>query len=803
MAPSSKQASKPSADSHELIRVQGARENNLKDVSVELPKRRLTVFTGVSGSGKSSLVFGTIAAESQRLINETYSAFLQGMMPSLGRPEVDVLEGLTTAIIVDQERMGANARSTVGTATDANAMLRVLWSRLGKPHIGGSNAFSFNVPSVSGVGQIAIEKAGGKKVEKRSFSVTGGMCPRCEGMGSVSDIDLTQLYDDSKSLNQGALTIPGFSMEGWYGRIFNGCGFFDPDKPIKKFTKKELADLLYKEPTKLKIDGINLTYTGLIPQIQKSYLSKDVEAMQPHIRAFVERAVTFTACPDCAGTRLSEAARSSKIQKLSIADACAMQISDLAQWVKALKEPSVAPLLAALGHTLDSFVEIGLGYLSLDRASGSLSGGEAQRTKMIRHLGSALTDVTYVFDEPSAGLHPHDIQRMNELLLRLRDKGNTVLVVEHKPEAIEIADHVVDLGPGAGTAGGQVMFEGTVEGLRASGTLTGRHLSDRAALKPQVRKPSGVLEVRGASSHNLKKVNVDIPLGVLVVVTGVAGSGKSSLIHGSVAKREGVVTVDQSAIRGSRRSNPATYTDLLEPIRKAFAKQNGVKPALFSANSEGACPTCNGAGVIYTDLGMMAGVSSTCEDCEGRRFQASVLEYRLGGLNIAEVLDLPVADAVTFFGEGKARTPEAHAILQRLADVGLGYVRLGQPLPTLSGGERQRLKLATHMGAEGGVYVLDEPTTGLHLADLAQLLGLLDRLVDSGKSVIVIEHHQAVMAHADWIIDLGPGAGHDGGRVVFEGTPAQLVKAKATLTGQHLAAFVRGRTPTATKPARS
>ncbi len=793
MAPSSKQPSQHTADSHDMIRVQGARENNLKDVSVEIPKRRLTVFTGVSGSGKSSLVFGTIAAESQRLINETYSAFLQGMMPTLGRPEVDVLDGLTTAIIVDQERMGANARSTVGTATDANAMLRVLWSRLGKPHVGSSNAFSFNVPSVSGVGQIAIEKAGGKKVEKRSFSVNGGMCARCEGMGSISDIDLTQLYDEKKSLNEGALTIPGFSMEGWYGRIFNGCGFFDADKPIKKFTKKELADLLHKEPTKIKIDGINLTYTGLIPQIQKSFLSKDVDAMQPHIRAFVERAVTFTTCPDCGGTRLNEAARSSKIKKLNIAEACAMQISDLAEWVRGLDEPSVAPLLKTLSHTLDSFVEIGLGYLSLDRASGTLSGGEAQRTKMIRHLGSSLTDVTYVFDEPTVGLHPHDIQRMNELLLRLRDKGNTVLVVEHKPEAIEIADHVIDLGPGAGTAGGQIVFEGTVEALRESGTLTGRHLSDRATLKPSVRKPTGTLKVRGASAHNLKKVDVDIPLGVLVVVTGVAGSGKSSLIHGSVAKGEGVVAVDQSPIRGSRRSNPATYTDLLEPIRKAFAKANGVKPALFSANSEGACPTCNGAGVIYTDLGMMAGVSSVCEDCAGRRFQPSVLEYRLGALNIAEVLDLPVADAVTFFGEGKARTPEAHAILQRLADVGLGYVRLGQPLPTLSGGERQRLKLATHMGAEGGVYVLDEPTTGLHLADLAQLLGLLDRLVDAGKSVIVIEHHQAVMAHADWIIDLGPGAGHDGGRVVFEGIPADLVKAKSTLTGEHLAAFVSGR----------
>ncbi len=780
------------ADAHDLIRVQGARENNLKDVSVDIPKRRLTLFTGVSGSGKSSLVFGTIAAESQRLINETYSAFLQGFMPTLGRPEVDVLEGLTTAIIVDQERMGANSRSTVGTATDANAMLRMLFSRLGKPYVGSSNAFSFNVPSVRGVGTISVEKGGGK-TEKRTFTVNGGMCPRCEGMGSVNDIDLSALYDDSKSLNEGALTIPGYSMDGWYGRIFRGCGFFDPDKPIRKFTKKELDDLLHKEPTKVKVEGINLTYAGLIPTIQKSMLSKDVDALQPHIRAFVERAVTFRNCPDCGGTRLSESARSSRIQGINIADTCAMQINDLASWVSGLDEPSVAPLLATLRHTLDSFVEIGLGYLSLDRPSGTLSGGEAQRTKMVRHLGSSLTDVTYVFDEPTIGLHPHDIQRMNGLLLRLRDKGNTVLVVEHKPETIVIADHVVDLGPGAGTAGGEVVFQGTVDGLRASGTLTGRHLNNRASLKPSVRTPSGVMEVRGARTHNLQNVDVDIPLGVLVVVTGVAGSGKSSLIRGSVCGRDGVVSVDQAPIHGSRRSNPATYTGLLEPIRKAFAKANGVNAALFSANSEGACPTCNGAGVIYTDLGMMAGVTTVCEDCEGRRFHASVLDYRFGGLDIAEVLDLPIGDAVGFFGDGKARIPAAHAILHRLADVGLGYLRLGQPLPTLSGGERQRLKLATHMGADGGVYVLDEPTTGLHLADLERLLGLLDRLVDSGKSVIVIEHHQSVMVHADWIIDLGPGAGHDGGRIVFEGTPADLVAARSTLTGEHLAAFVEGR----------
>ncbi|MGX1669150.1 ATP-binding cassette domain-containing protein [Streptomyces sp. NPDC055400] len=780
------------ADSHDLIRVHGARVNNLKDVSVELPKRRLTVFTGVSGSGKSSLVFGTIAAESQRMINETYSTFVQGFMPTLARPEVDVLDGLTTAIIVGQERMGGDARSTVGTATDANAMLRILFSRLGKPHIGSAKAFSFNVASISGAGAVTIERGGEKVKERRSFSIVGGMCPRCEGRGSVTDFDLTALFDDSKSLSEGALTVPGYSVEGWYGRIYRGCGFFDPDKPIRKFTKKELHDLLHREPTKIKVDGINLTYEGLIPKIQKSMLSKDIDSLQPHIRAFVERAMTFTSCPDCGGTRLSEAARSSKIKNISIADACSMQISDLAEWVRGLKEPSVAPLLKALGDTLDSFVEIGLGYLGLDRPAGTLSGGEAQRVKMIRHLGSSLTDVTYVFDEPTIGLHPHDIQRMNDLLLRLRDKGNTVLVVEHKPEAIAIADHVVDLGPRAGTEGGEVVFEGTVEGLRASDTLTGQHLDDRASLKPTVRTPTGKLGVRGAGTNNLQDVDVDIPLGVLTVVTGVAGSGKSSLIHGSVAGQEGVVTVDQAAIRGSRRSNPATYTGLLDPIRKAFAKANGVKPALFSANSEGACPTCNGAGVIYTDLAMMAGVASICDECEGKRFQASVLDYHFGGRDISEVLAMSVAEAEQFFGAGEARTPAAQKILQRMADVGLGYLTLGQPLTTLSGGERQRLKLATHMAETGGVYVLDEPTTGLHLADVEQLLGLLDRLVDSGKSVIVIEHHQAVMAHADWIIDLGPGAGHDGGRIVFEGTPAELVADRSTLTGEHLAAYVGG-----------
>ncbi len=780
------------ADDHDTIRVTGARENNLKNVSVELPKRRLTVFTGVSGSGKSSLVFGTIAAESQRMINETYPAFVQGFMPSLARPDVDGLEGLTTAIIVDQERLGANSRSTVGTVTDANALLRILFSRLGEPHIGSPQAFSFNIPTVHGGGAITIEKGEGATTLVRDFAQLGGMCPRCEGMGQVNDIDLTQLYDADKSLNEGALTIPGYTADGWATRMYSESGFFDPDKPIRDFTETELHDLLYKELVKVKISGINISYEGLVPRIQKSMLSKDPDAMQPHIRAFVERAVTFQSCPECGGTRLNEGARSSKIGGVSIADACAMQISDLAEWVRGLDEPSVAPLLANLRHLLDSFVSIGLGYLSLDRASGTLSGGEAQRTKMIRHLGSSLTDVTYVFDEPTVGLHPHDIQRMNELLLRLRDKGNTVLVVEHKPEAIAIADHVVDLGPRAGAAGGEIVFEGTVDELRRADTLTGRHLDDRARLKDAVRGPRGVLEIRGASTNNLRDVDVDLPLGVLVVVTGVAGSGKSSLIHGSVSPREGVVTVDQGAIRGSRRSNPATYTGLLEPIRKAFAKANGVKPALFSANSEGACPNCNGAGVIYVELGVMAGVETVCEVCEGRRFDSSVLEYRLGGRDISEVLAMPVSEALAFFSEGEAKLPAAQAVLQRLVDVGLGYLGIGQPLTTLSGGERQRLKLAVHMAEDGGVYVLDEPTTGLHLADVEALLGLLDRLVDSGKSVIVIEHHQAVMAHADWIVDIGPGAGHDGGRVVFEGTPAQLVADRSTLTGRHLAEYVAG-----------
>ena len=776
------------ADQHNLIRVRGAREHNLKDVSVELPKRRLTAFTGVSGSGKSSLVFGTIAAESQRLMNETYSAFVQGFMPQQSRPDVDVLEGLTTAIIVDQERMGANPRSTVGTATDVNAMLRIIFSRLGSPRIGSPNAFSFNVASVSGAGAVTLNKGGREVKERRSFEVLGGMCAKCEGRGSVSDFELSELYDESLSLAGGALKVPGYSMDGWWGRIF--ADLFDVDKPIKDFSKRELDTLLYKEPTKVKVEGVNLTYDGLIPRIQKSMLSKDREAMQPHIRAFVDRAIVFRTCPDCDGTRLNESARSSKIDGRSIADACAMQITDLLEWVRGIKAPGLEPLLDKLLDTLESFVEIGLGYLSLDRPTGTLSGGESQRTKMIRHLGSPITDSTYVFDEPSIGLHPHDIQRMNKMLLKLRDKGNTVLVVEHKPEMIEIADHVVDLGPRAGTAGGEICFEGTVEGLRASGTLTGKHLDDRAKLKPSVRTASGAIEVCGANQHNLKNVDVDIPLGVLVAITGVAGSGKSTLIHGSVSKREGVVAVDQGAIKGSRRSNPATYTGLLDPVRTAFAKANGVKPALFSANSAGACPECKGAGIIYTDLGMMATMESVCEVCEGKRFDSAVLEYTFGGKNIAEVLDMSMAAALEFFAAAESKVPKAAKILTQLVDVGLGYVSLGQALSTLSGGERQRLKLAIHMLEDADTYVLDEPTTGLHLADVEQLLALLDRLVDAGKSVIVIEHHQAVMAHADWIIDLGPGAGLEGGSVVFEGTPADLVADGTTLTAQHLAKYV-------------
>ncbi|WP_194409743.1 ATP-binding cassette domain-containing protein [Microbacterium cremeum] len=775
------------ADSHEVIRVIGARENNLKNVSVEIPKRRLTVFTGVSGSGKSSLVFGTIANESQRLINETYPTFVQQFMGQLSRPEVDGLENVSPAIIVDQERMGSNARSTVGTATDAHAMLRMLFSRLGQPHVGSPQAFSFNIPSVSGAGAMTVEKGGRKVEERRSFEITGGMCPRCEGLGEASEIDLDELYDKTKSLAEGALTIPGYNVDGWMVKGFTESGFVDPRKPIQDYSEQELADFLYKEPTKVKMSGINMTYEGLVPKITKSMLQKDRDSLQPHIRAFVDRAVKFTACPDCGGSRLNEGARSSKIRGISIADAAAMQISDLADWLATIDEPEVAPLMAGLRQTIASFVEVGLGYLSLDRSSGTLSGGEAQRTKMIRHLGSALTDITYVFDEPTAGLHPHDIARMNDLLRQLRDKGNTVLVVEHKPEVIEIADHIVDLGPGAGRAGGEVQYEGDVAGLRASGTITGRHLDDRARLKPATRDPKGVLEIRGANQHNLKDVDIDIPLGILTVVTGVAGSGKSSLIHGNVPAFDDVVVVDQSPIKGNRRSSPATYTGLLDTIRAAFAKANGVKPALFSANSEGACVACRGLGVIITNLGFTQTVETLCEVCDGSGFSDEVLEYLLDGKNIAEVLAMTAAEASVFFTKGPA-----HTTLSRMMDVGLGYLTLGQALNTLSGGERQRLKLAISMAKKGAIYVLDEPTTGLHLADVDNLLGMLDRLVDAGNSVIVIEHHQAVMAHADRIIDLGPGAGHDGGEIVFQGTPADLVANGDSLTAKHLREYVGG-----------
>ncbi|MDO7869525.1 excinuclease ABC subunit UvrA [Nocardioides jiangxiensis] len=774
------------ADNHDFITVQGARENNLKDVSVAIPKRRLTVFTGVSGSGKSSLVFGTIAAESRRLIDETYSTFVQGFMPTLPRPDVDALSGLTTAILVDQERIGANPRSTLGTVTDANAMLRSLFSRLGQPYIGGPTAFSFNIPTTK-VGGVSVTESGKKNVVRQQVYL-GGMCPACEGRGTVSDLDLTAIIDESRSLEEGAILVPGYTADGWMVSAFKAV--VPADVPVGQLSEEQKADLLYAEPRKVRVDKINITYEGLIPKIRKSMFSKDPESLQPHIRAFVERAAVFGECPRCEGTRLNESARTSKIKGLDIGDVCRMQVTDLADWVRTIGEPVVAPLVDGLLHLLDALTEIGLGYLSLDRPSGTLSGGEAQRTKMVRHLGSALTDVTYVFDEPTIGLHPHDIERMNKVLTELRDKGNTVLVVEHKPETIAIADHVVDMGPEAGTGGGEVVFEGTYDELRAADTHTGRALAYRARLKDRVRERTGVIEVRDATSHNLDHVDVDIPTGVLTVVTGVAGSGKSSLVHGSVAGRAGVVVVDQAPIKGSRRSNPATYTGLLEPIRKAFAKACGVKPALFSANSEGACPTCNGAGVIVTELGFMDTVSTPCEDCGGKRFQASVLELRWGGLNIAEVLDLPVSEALAFFSAGETKTPAAASILARLEDVGLGYLRLGQPLNTLSGGERQRVKLAMNMKDSGGVFVLDEPTTGLHLKDVDNLLRLLDRIVDAGKTVIVIEHHQAVMAHADWVIDLGPGAGHDGGRVVFEGTPAALVADRSTLTGQHLAAYV-------------
>ena len=751
------------ADRHDRIEVRGARENNLKDISLDIPKRRLTVFTGVSGSGKSSLVFGTIAAESQRLINETYSAFLQSFMPSQARPDVDSLRNLSAAIIVDQEPMGANVRSTVGTATDAHTLLRILYSRLGTPHVGTSAAFSFNLPE--------------------------GMCPACEGLGRASAIDIEQLVDRDKSLNEGAITVPNFGVDTWYWRVFADSGYFDRDTKLRDYTPEQWERFLDGPSAKLKVGGINLTYEGLVPKVRRLYLDKDRDSAQPHIRAFIDRVATFAPCEACGGTRLNEAARSATVRGVTITECSAMQLDELASFIRGIDDPSVAPLIATLRETLDSLVNIGLGYLSLDRESSSLSGGESQRVRMVRHLGSSLTDITYVFDEPTIGLHPHDIQRMNELLVLLRDKGNTVLVVEHKPEVIAIADHVVDLGPGAGTAGGRICFEGTVAGLHASDTLTGRHLDHRVELRQDVRERTGEVTITGATLHNLRDVTVSIPLGVMTVVTGVAGSGKSSLIHGYLPRHEGVVVVDQSAIRGSRRSNPATYTGLLDVIRTLFAKANKVSASLFSANSEGACPTCKGIGLVYTDLALMAGVASVCEECEGRRFTPEVLRYQYQGKDISEVLAMPVAEARAFFSTGPAQ-----AILTRLDDVGLGYVGLGQALTTLSGGERQRLKLAVNMAKAGTIYVLDEPTTGLHLADVDRLLGLLDRLVDDGNTIVVIEHHRAVMAHADWLIDIGPGAGHAGGRVVFEGTPQELVSRGDTLTAEHLRSYV-GITP--------
>jgi len=760
------------ADSHDVIQVRGARENNLSGVSLDIPKRRLTVFTGVSGSGKSSLVFDTIAAESQRLINETYTAFVQNFMPSLGRPDVDALRNLSAAIIVDQERIGANARSTVGTATDAHTMLRVLFSRAGTPYAGPPSVFSFN------------------RAE--------GMCPVCEGLGRTTEFTLDELVDREKSLNQGPIRAPGFSVDSWHWQLMAQSGLFDPDLPLKDYPPEAWHQFLYQEPMKIRVGKSNLTFEGLVTKLKRQYLSKDPQSMQSHARAFAERAIRQETCGECGGVRLNAAARSVTVDGRTIGECSAMQISDLADFVAGIKHSGVGPMLEGLRELLESFVTIGLGYLSLNRESSTLSGGEAQRVKLVRHLGSSLSDVTYVFDEPTVGLHPHDIQQMNDLLLQLRDKGNTVLVVEHKPETIRIADHVVDLGPGAGLAGGRLCYAGDVTGLTASGTLTGQYLDHRVNVRDDVRQPTGKLSIAHATLHNLRDVSVDIPLGVLTVVTGVAGSGKSSLVHGSLAGRDGVIIAGQEPIRGSKRSNPATYTGLLDPIRSAFAKANKVKPGLFSANSVGACPTCKGIGLVYTDLAMMAEVASVCEDCNGARFTAEVLEYRLRGKNISEVLRMTVAEAREFFTSGTART-----ILDRLATVGLGYIGLGQPLTTLSGGERQRLKLAindwgggvgnvSNTVKTGSIYILDEPTTGLHLADVDKLLGMLDTPVDQGNTVIVIEHHQAVMAHADWLIDIGPGAGHDGGRVVFTGTPADLVESSPTTTAEHLRRYVSG-----------
>ncbi|MDO4258593.1 MAG: excinuclease ABC subunit UvrA [Actinomycetaceae bacterium] len=781
----------------DLIRVRGARQNNLKNVSVDLPKRQLTVFTGLSGSGKSSLVYDTIAAEAQRALNETHSAFVQGFLPTPPRPDADEISGITAAISVSQEPLGANPRSTVGTATDIDAKLRVLFSRCATPHIGGPQAFSFNVPSVTGAGAVTVTKGERKLAQKKSFSIVGGMCPKCEGRGEVSDLNLDEIVDMDRSIDDGAILVPGYKVGGWSVRQYSESGFFPSDKPLRSLNKRQLETFLYGEQTKVVVSDINITYEGLIPRLRKSIFSKDIDAVQPHIRAFIERAATFAQCPDCEGTRLAESARSAKLQGLSIAEANAMEVRDLLEWVRSLDIPDAAPVLGALTADLGAMVHLGLGYLSLGRAAGSLSGGEAQRVRMVRHLGSALSDVTYIFDEPTTGLHAHDIAQMNELLLGLRDKGNTVLVVEHDPATIAIADHIVDMGPAAGNGGGEVVYEGDKEGLAASDTLTGRYLSRQARIKDKVRTPKGVLEIRGASSHNLKDISVDIPLGCLCVITGVAGSGKSSLIPGSLPPQSEALIVDQTPIKGSSRSNAATWTGMLDPIRKAFAKAHGVSAALFSANSEGACPHCSGSGKIRTEFGFMETVETVCEVCEGRRFDDSIRQYTLGGLDIVDVLALSAQAVVDYFSSAESKIPAAKKICEAMTRVGLGYLTLGQPLSTLSGGERQRLRLAAHLGdAQAQTFILDEPTTGLHVADVDHLLSLLDYLVDHGKSVIVVEHDLSVIAHADWIIDIGPGAGSDGGEIVFHGTPADLIQqtraGRGTLTGKHLALHIDG-----------
>ncbi len=738
----------------DVIEVRGARQNNLVGVDLDIPKRMLVVFTGSSGSGKSSLVFGTIAAESQRLINETYTAFLQSLMPALPRPDVDRLSGLNAAIVVDQERMGANSRSTVGTATDAWSMLRALFAAVGSPQVPGPAALSFND--------------------------TSGMCPACEGIGTLATIDVDAVLDRALSLASGAITFPNFAVGSLFWQIFADSGYFDVDEPLTRWSQADLDQLLTGTGGKVGTGSYKMAYEGLLDKIRRLYLSKDRDALQPHVRRAVDAAATVIACPDCGGTRLNERARGCLVAGRTIAECNAMQVDDLAVWVRGLTAAGIAPMVAGLASTLDNLIEIGLAYLSLDRQTGTLSGGEAQRVKMVRHLESSLTEMTYVFDEPTGGLHAHDTARMIRLLQRLRDKGNTVLVVEHDPDVICAADHVVDLGPGAGSDGGQVVYQGDVAGLRRSGTVTGEHLDVRQPIRADPRQATGYLRVEDATANNLRAVTVDVPLGVLTVVTGVAGSGKSSLLS-SLPRSADLVFMDQTPIKGSRRSNPATYSGVLDPIRDAFAKANDVRAALFSANSEGACPACSGLGVTYTDLAYMPGVATPCEACEGRRFTADVLAHRLRGADICEVLAMTIDQAATFFTEKSVRPT-----LRSLVDAGIGYVRLGQPMTSLSGGERQRLRLGIEMGRSARTYVLDEPTSGLHLADVDHLVGLLDRIVEAGGTVIVIEHNLDVVARADWVIDLGPGAGHDGGRVVYQGPPAGLPTDGTSLTGHHL-----------------